>query len=95
MTRIYHFHVYNHIRRLLKRLEIPPPFENSFNQYNNPYNHERFMEICGEYEVSNDLKEWRNQNCFSMWQPEDLVTGIGGMTYINEDSFSRWIIQNS
>ena len=36
---IYRFHVYYHIRRILKILEIPLPYENSFNQYNNPYNH--------------------------------------------------------
>ena len=35
---IYRFHVYYHIRRILKRLEIPLPFSISFNQYNNPYN---------------------------------------------------------
>ena len=33
---IYGFHVYYHIRRILKILEIPLPYENSFNQYNNP-----------------------------------------------------------
>ena len=31
---IYRFHVYYHIRRILKILEIPLPYENSFNQYN-------------------------------------------------------------
>ena len=35
---IYHFHDYYHIRRILKILEIPLPYENSFNQYNNLYN---------------------------------------------------------
>ena len=40
MRSIYHFHVYYHIRRILKILEIPLPYENSFNQYNNSYNHE-------------------------------------------------------
>ena len=44
---IYHFHVYYHIRRILKMLEIPLPYENSFNQYNNPYNHEMFIKVCG------------------------------------------------
>ena len=39
---IYRFHVYYHIRRILNRLEIPLPYENSFNKYNNPYNHEKF-----------------------------------------------------
>ena len=42
---IYHFHVYHHIRRILKILEIPLIYENSFNQYNNPYNHEKFIKI--------------------------------------------------
>ena len=42
--------------------EIPLPYENSFSQYNNPYNHEKFIKICGEYGVSNDLTNWRNQN---------------------------------
>ena len=36
---INRLHVYYHIRRLLKILEIQLPYENSFNQYNNPYNH--------------------------------------------------------
>ena len=51
---IYRFHVYYHIRGILKILEIPLPYENSFNQYNNPYNHEKFIKICGEHGVSND-----------------------------------------
>ena len=36
-------------------------YENSFSQYNNPYNHEMFIKICGEYGVSNDLTKWRNK----------------------------------
>ena len=52
---IYRFPVYYHIRRILKTIEIPLPYENSFNQYNYPYNHEKFIKICGEYGVSNDL----------------------------------------
>ena len=52
---IYRFHVYYHVRRILKILEIPLPYDNFFNQYNNPYNHEKFIGICSEYGVSNDL----------------------------------------
>ena len=52
---MYHFHVYYHIRRILKMLEILLPYENSFNQYNNPSNHGSFIHICSEYKVSNDL----------------------------------------
>ena len=92
---IYHFHVYYHIRRILKILEIPLPYENSFNQYNNPYNHEKFIGICSEYGVSNDITKWRNQKYFSTWQSRAWETGKPGMSYINENSFSRWIIEKS
>ena len=92
---IYRFHVYYHIRRILKILEIPLPYENSFNQYNNPYNHEKFIGICSEYGVSNNLTEWRNQKYFSTWQSRAWETGKPGMLYINENSFSRWIIEKS
>ena len=92
---MYRFHVYYHIRRILKILEIPLPYENSFNQYNNPYNHEKFIGICSEYGVSNDLTKWRNQKYFSTWQSRAWETGKPGMSYINENSFSRWIIEKS
>ena len=92
---IYRFHVYYHIRRILKILEIPLPYENSFNQYNNPYSHEKFIGICSEYGVSNDLTKWRNQKYFSTWQSRAWETNKPGMSYINESSFSRWIIEKS
>ena len=63
---IYRFHVYYHIRRILKILEIPLPYENSFNQYNNPYNHEKFIEICSEYGVSNEEKMEESKVFFNM-----------------------------
>ena len=92
---LYRFHVYYHIRRILKILEILLPYENSFNQYNNPYNHEKFIGICSEYGASNDLTNWRNQKYFSTWQNRACKTGKPGMSYINENSFSRWIIEKS
>ena len=92
---VYHFHVYYHIRRILKILEIPLPYENSFNRYNNPYNHEKFIGICSEYGISNDLTKWRNQKYFSTWQSRTWGTGKPGMSYINENSFSRWITEKS
>ena len=65
---IYRFHFYYHIRRILKILEVPLTYENSFNQYYNPYNYEKFIGICLEYGVSNTLTNWRNQKYFSTWQ---------------------------
>ena len=92
---IYRFHIYYHIRRILKILEIPLPYENSFNQFNNPYNHEKYIHICSEYGVSNDLTKWRNQKYFSTWQSRAWETGKAGMSYLNENSWSRWIIEKS
>ena len=92
---LYRFHVYYQIRRILNRLKIPLPYENSFNKYNNPYSQEKFIKICKEYGVSCDLSKWRNQKYFSTWQSRAWETGRPGMSYINTNSFSRWIIEKS
>ena len=110
---IYQFHVYYQIRRILNRIEIPLPYENSFNKYNNPYNHEKFIKSCKEYGASDknegsdenkvsdekkdsfDLMKWRNQRYFSTWQSRAWETGRPGMSCININSFSRWIIEKS
>ena len=84
-----------HVRRILKIPEIPLLYENSFNPHNNPYNHEKLIKICGEYKISNDLSEWRNEKSFLTWQSRAWETGKPGMSYINENSFSRWIIEKS
>ena len=54
-----------------------------------------FIKICGECGVSNDLTNWRNQKYFSTWQSRSWETGKPGMSYINDNSFSRWIIEKS
>ena len=51
------------------------------------------IKICGEYGVSNGLTNWRNRKYFTMWQSKSWETGKPGMSYINENSFSRWIIE--
>ena len=110
---IYRSHVYYQIRRILNRIEIPLPYGNSFNKYNNLYNNKKFIKICKEYEVSDknedsdenkvsdenevncDLTKWRNQRYFATWQSRVWETGRPGMSYININSFSRWIIYKS
>ena len=42
-----------------------------------------------------DLTKWRNQRYFSTWQSRAWETGKPGMSYINVNSFSRWIIEKS
>ena len=44
----YRFHVYYHIRRVLKRLQVALPHEAGFSKYDHPYNNEgslRFARI--------------------------------------------------
>ena len=54
-----------------------------------------FIKVCGEYGVSNDLTKWRNQKHFSMWQSRAWESWKPGMSNINENSYSRWIIEKS
>ena len=95
VRRIFRFHVYYHIRRILKILEIPLPYENSFNGDINPCNHETFIRIYSAYGVSSNFKKWRNERFLTTWQSKAWETSKPGMSYINKNSFSRWIIEKS
>ena len=39
---VYHFHIYYHVRRVLKRLHVPLPHETSFNAADNLYTESKF-----------------------------------------------------
>ena len=39
---VYQFHVYYHVRRILKRLQVPVPHETGFNAADNPYTSSEF-----------------------------------------------------
>ena len=41
------------------------------------------------------MTNWRNQKYFSTWQSRAWETGKPGISYIKENSFSRWIIEKS
>ena len=51
---VYHFHVYYHVRQVLKRLQTPLPHETGFNAADNPYMITEFLKICEDYRVPND-----------------------------------------
>ena len=42
---VYHFHVYYHVRRILKRLQIPLPHKTGFNAADNPYTSSDFLKF--------------------------------------------------
>ena len=42
---VYHFHMYYHVRRVLKRLQTPLPHAPSFNAADNPYTESDFLKF--------------------------------------------------
>ena len=51
---VYRFHVYYHMKRVLKKLQVPLPQETGFNAADNPYTSSEFLKICEDYGVPND-----------------------------------------
>ena len=43
ISSVYHFQVYYHMRRVLKRLQVPLPQESGFNAADNPYTESEFF----------------------------------------------------
>ena len=86
---VYRFHVYYHIRRVLKRLQAVLPHEDNFNPADNPYTEKEFFNLCHEYNVPNDPMRYRFEKFFGSYQ-----TG-GWDDYFNPDSMFRWTIQTS
>ena len=88
---VYRFHVYYHVRRVLKRLQVLLPHESSFNASDNPYTSSEFFIICEDYRVPNDPMKYRDEKFYWTYQcsvhwPDD---------YIGPDSMTRWIIEKS
>ena len=88
---VYRFHVYYHVRRVLRRLPVPLPHETGFNAADNPYTESEFLKICEDYGVPNDPMRYRDEKFYWTYQrsvhwPND---------YIGPDSMTRWIIEDS
>ena len=87
----YCFHVYYHVRRVLKRLPTPLPHETGFNAADNPYTESEFLKICEDYRVPNDPMKYRAEKFYWTYQrgvhwPND---------YIGPDTMTWWIIEKS
>ena len=69
----------------MKRLQVRLPYEE------NLYSGEKFLKLCNDYGVSNDLTKYRNEGFYRTYQqnrgwPND---------YINDNSMTHWIIEKS
>ena len=88
---VYRFHVYYHVRRILKKLQVPLPHQTGFNAADNPYTESGFFKICEDYGVPNDPMKYRDEKFYWTYQH-----GIGWPDdYICPDSMTRWIIETS
>ena len=54
---VYRFHMYYHMRRVLKRLQVPLSHKTSFNATDNPYTKKGFFKICEDYKVPHDPRD--------------------------------------
>ena len=88
---VYHFHVYYHVRRILKKLQVALPHETGFNAADNPYTESEFLKICEYYRVPNDPMKYRDEKFYWTYQH-----GVGWPDdYIGPDSMTRWILEKS
>ena len=86
---VYCFHIYYHVRRILKKLQVPLPHETGFNAADNPYTKSEFLKICEDYRIPNDPMKYQDEKFCWTYQrgvhcPDD---------YIGPDSMTRWIIE--
>ena len=88
---VYHFHIYYHVRIILKKLQVSLPHETGFNVVDNPYTESEFFKICEDYRVPNDPMRYRDEKLYCTYQhsvgwPND---------YIGPDSMTQWITEKS
>ena len=88
---VYRFHVYYHVRRVLKKLQVPLPHETGLNAADNPYTESEFFKTCEDYRVPNDPMKYWDKKFYWTYQH-----GVGWPDdYIGPDSMTRWIIEKS
>ena len=65
---LYRFHMYYHVRQVLKRLEGALPFKSGYKTTNNPYSGEGFFKLCKEYGVPHNPMRYQNEEFFGTHQ---------------------------
>ena len=86
---LYRFYLHYHVRRVLKRLQVPLPYESEFNIANTPYSSKGLFKLCEDYKVPHNPMSYRNEKFFGTDRHE------GWSDYIGPDSMTCWIIEKS
>ena len=85
---VYRFHFYYHVRRVLKKLQVPLAHGLAAD---NPYTAEEVFKICEDYGVPNDPMKYRDEKFYWTYQ-----RGVGWPNdYIGPDSMTQLIIEKS
>ena len=88
---VYCFHIYYHVRRILKKLQVPLPHETVFNAVDNPHTESEVFKICEDYRIPNVPMKYQDKKFYWTYQ-----RGVGWPdNYIGPDSMTRWIIEKS
>ena len=88
---VYRFHVYYHVRQVIKRLQVPLPHGPGFNTADNPYTESECFKTCEDYRVPNDPMKYPDEKFY--WSHRRGVRWPDD--YIGPDSMTRWIIEKS
>ena len=80
IRRLYRFHAYYQIRRILHDLECPTPNKDEWNPLNNHINMGAYTNLCREFGIQ-DTHDWR--------QKLDLSFGMGTMLYSPQSNMPR------
>ena len=81
---LYQFHVYYHVKKVLKRLQVPLPYESRFYAANNPFS----FKLCKDYDVPHNPMRYHSEKFFGTHQHG------GWSDYIGPDSIKCWVIEN-
>ena len=87
---VYRFHIYYHIRQVLKRLQTPLPHETGFNAADNPYTESEFLKFV---RIIGFLVPMRKRDKKFYWSYQRGVHWPDD--YIGPDSMIQWIIEAS
>ena len=55
---VYRFHAYYQIRRILEDIQVPLPYDDTWNAVNNSYGRKGYEKICNEFGISPNF-DWR------------------------------------
>ena len=87
---VYHFHVYYHVRQVLKDYRFFCPTNLALTPLIILIQAQNFLKVCEDYRVPNDPMRYRDKKIYWTYQhgvswPDDYI-GLDSMTWITEKS---------